>query len=354
MADNYTDATDTDFTAENYSIAEGKKLSAAGMREALHTKENVANKQDTLSSSSTEYPSSKAVYDAIQTINAEASNINTALTGKQDRIDADTDNNIVAYSGAAGTVKSLTRATSVRDKDTASETYIPTEKAIAIALAGKANASDLASKADASEVASKAAASDLTALQATVSGLETTVGGLQKALPIGTILMFDGYGWEDNQTLVGWYACTANNSGMGCPNLVGSFIKGNDTASHSAGGNAGNQITISTNNLPAHTHDLSGVSTGGMSAHASGSFTVNRDGGGMSADGTTFTDSETNSSGGSWSGSSSSTNNWWRKYNMDISHSHSLSGSTGNNATTAAKLSIEPQSYALIFIRRCE
>ncbi|MDR1452462.1 MAG: hypothetical protein LBJ25_00595 [Candidatus Margulisbacteria bacterium] len=66
MADNYTDATDTDFKAENYNIDEGKKLSAEGMRAALHTKEKVANKIDVINSgnnsSSAQYPSVKAVY----------------------------------------------------------------------------------------------------------------------------------------------------------------------------------------------------------------------------------------------------------------------------------------------------
>ncbi|GBR74415.1 hypothetical protein NO1_1593, partial [Candidatus Termititenax aidoneus] len=43
-AGNYTDTTDADFTTGDYNIDTGKNLSAAGMRNALHTKENVANK----------------------------------------------------------------------------------------------------------------------------------------------------------------------------------------------------------------------------------------------------------------------------------------------------------------------
>ncbi|GBR73548.1 hypothetical protein NO1_0906 [Candidatus Termititenax aidoneus] len=67
MASNYTDTTDTDFTGVvegvAYNIDTGKPLSAAGVRNALHTKENVANKTVTVDSSSTDaqYPSAKAV-----------------------------------------------------------------------------------------------------------------------------------------------------------------------------------------------------------------------------------------------------------------------------------------------------
>ncbi|MDR2429141.1 MAG: hypothetical protein LBD62_04975 [Candidatus Margulisbacteria bacterium] len=74
MADNYTDTTDTNFKGiaggVTYNIDTGKLLSAEGVRNALHTKENVANKKDTIDNNSAEYPSSKAVYDAIQAVNA--------------------------------------------------------------------------------------------------------------------------------------------------------------------------------------------------------------------------------------------------------------------------------------------
>jgi hypothetical protein len=41
MASNYTDTTDTNFKEEPYNIDTGKPLSAAGVRNALHTKETV-------------------------------------------------------------------------------------------------------------------------------------------------------------------------------------------------------------------------------------------------------------------------------------------------------------------------
>jgi hypothetical protein len=61
MANNYTDS----FAGDPYFIHKGEQLSAAGMTAALNTKEKVANKTDTLSNSSTEYPSTKAVYDSL-------------------------------------------------------------------------------------------------------------------------------------------------------------------------------------------------------------------------------------------------------------------------------------------------
>jgi hypothetical protein len=70
MVVNYTDATDTNFKGEPYDIDTGKSLSAAGVRNALHTKENVSNKVAVLSSSSTDaqYPSAKVVYDALASL----------------------------------------------------------------------------------------------------------------------------------------------------------------------------------------------------------------------------------------------------------------------------------------------
>jgi hypothetical protein len=171
-------------------------------------------------------------------------------------------------------------------------------------------------------------------------------------LPKGTILMFDGDGWVDNQTIAGWYACTAANASHGCPDLVNSFIKGSATTTHATGGNSGNAVTIDANNLPAHTHDLSNKTTGGMSAHGSGWFQVIRDGEGMNADGSTFVNSGGSYSGYSWKHNSDG-RNWWARYSMSIAHTHTLSGNTGNNTTTAAELNIEPQSYALIYIRKC-
>ena len=36
---------------------------------------------------------------------------------------------------------------------------------------------------------------------------------MMESLPVGTILMYDGSGWQDNVTLKGWYACVSANAG---------------------------------------------------------------------------------------------------------------------------------------------
>jgi hypothetical protein len=149
MADNYTDTTDTNFKGIvgeiTYNIETGKPLSAEGVRNALHTKENVANKVTTLSANSTDaqYPSAKAVSDALAT---------------------------------------------------------------------------------------------------------------QEKLPIGTILMYDGYGWTDNQTMSGWYICDGRNTPHGrTPNLLDKFIMGS-ASSGNTGGN--NSLKLSIDNMPKHKHDV--------------------------------------------------------------------------------------------------
>ncbi|GBR73715.1 hypothetical protein NO1_1034 [Candidatus Termititenax aidoneus] len=384
MASNYTDTTDADFTGViggvTYNIEAGKNLSAAGVRNALHTKENVANKQvsstndtaDVLDASSSDsyYPSSKLA----------GKNFAALRSGKQDKIAAGTANDIAAYSGTEGTFNTLVRATTLETNEVnASDEKIPTEKAVMAVLSSKASSSDLAAKQDkieagtANDILTKtAAAGTLGVLTKTTSirtgsttdtapddtriptekavadAVMTTIGNLsfQAALPIGTILMFDGSDWVDDETIAGWYACIAGNLGRGCPDLVNSFIKGsfnNETGFRSAGGNTGNAVTIDANNLPEHTHGLSGE------------FTTSEDGEHKhEADGWGGTNSNLDSGDlerGAMKNSVSST--LATKDAGKHTHTITLSGDTGNNATTAAALNIEPQSYALIFIRRC-
>jgi hypothetical protein len=60
--------------------------------------------------------------------------VSTGLDGKQNVIAAGSANNIVAYSGTAGTVQSLTRVTTIAEVDSATDTNIPTELAVATAI----------------------------------------------------------------------------------------------------------------------------------------------------------------------------------------------------------------------------
>jgi len=61
--------------------------------------------------------------------------VRTELDTKQDKVAAGTQYNIVAYSGTQGTFDTLTRVTSVGTVSSASDTAIPTEKAVASAIA---------------------------------------------------------------------------------------------------------------------------------------------------------------------------------------------------------------------------
>jgi hypothetical protein len=194
MANDYADS----FAGDPYFIHKGEQLSAAGMTKALNTKEKVANKTTTIDGSSTDaqYPSAKAAY--------------TALNTKED---------------------------SANKKDTLSNssTEYPSSKAVSIALANKVEASDL------------------TALQTSVNGLETTIGNLQEKLPIGTILMYDGASWQDNVTLKGWYSCNRTNYNHGLtPNLEDKFIKGKGNKADTGDG----QMTLGAQHLPAHKHSI--------------------------------------------------------------------------------------------------
>ncbi|MDR1452449.1 MAG: hypothetical protein LBJ25_00530 [Candidatus Margulisbacteria bacterium] len=83
--------------------------------------------------------------------------------------------------------------------------------------------------------------------------------------PVGAILMYDGSGWTDNVTLKGWYACTAANAAAGLtPDLTNKFIMGAVTK---GGGGGSNSLTLTTSNLPAHSHQLSGLSADTASGH---------------------------------------------------------------------------------------
>ncbi|MDR1452631.1 MAG: hypothetical protein LBJ25_01450 [Candidatus Margulisbacteria bacterium] len=248
-ADNYTDATDTDFKGTDYGIEEGNKLSAESMRNALHTKENVANKQ-------------------------------------------------MYSTDAAGTLSS-----------NSSDSYYPSAKLIG------ANFDTLRT-----ELTNE--------LQAVKDSLDI--------LPVGTIIMYDGTNWADNATLPGWYACTSANAGKGCPDLISRFIKGTDHFSKfGTAGNTNHEVQIMANHLPAHSHNFSTTTNeAGEHTHPMVMNPI---------------------AGGNTYGINVSTcTPVYHTYMLSAgSHNHPVSGTTDENTTTGIKLNIEPQSYALIFIRKC-
>lgn len=70
---------------------------------------------------------------------------------------------------------------------------------------------------------------------------------LNSLLPVGSIIMFGKKEIPD-----GWHICDGQE---GTPNLINSFIKGGDISTlGNTGGNANSQITLTVENLPAHSH----------------------------------------------------------------------------------------------------
>ena len=72
-------------------------------------------------------------------------------------------------------------------------------------------------------------------------------------IPVGGIIMWSG-SYSDIPT--GWALCDGNN---GTPNLVGKFIKAaSSTTIGAKGGNSGNLVKLTEDNIPAHTHMYAG------------------------------------------------------------------------------------------------
>jgi hypothetical protein len=342
MADNYTDTTDTNFKGivegVTYNIEVGKHLSAEGVRNALHTKENVENKTDTMdttnSSSSAQYPSVKAVYTALETkenaanktdtMDATNSSSNaqypsvkvvyTALAGKQDKITAGTASDILTKTETAGTLGTLTKTTVVAAAASASDDKIPTEKAVATAVAA-------------------------------------TVGGLsfQAALPVGTILMYDGTTWQDNITLPGWYACNRTNYNNGLtPNLEDVFVKGKGSLANTGGSNA-----LTAAMLPKHTHSIYTNATKNTARTASKDLTGKFAGGEAGYSDMAMYGIVSGSSDTGYMGFSNSRDNDNYRYIIDATHEHTGAASSDNSSTADTNTSNMPAYYSVLYIKRC-
>lgn len=72
---------------------------------------------------------------------------------------------------------------------------------------------------------------------------------INNLIPKGSIIMFNGTASEIPE---GWHICDGQE---GTPNLINSFIKGGDTSTlGNTGGNTNGQVTLTIENLPAHSH----------------------------------------------------------------------------------------------------
>lgn len=151
---------------------------------------------------------------------------------------------------------------------------------------------------------------------------------LRKILPPGTIVSWSGTAVPD-----GWALCDGTN---GTPNLIDKFIKAGATAGQTGGRK---EITLEIDNLPPHSHSLSGSATTSSNTH---SHTISHDTYGYDNDGGSIT---TWTSG---SAASESTNAHTHSHTVD------MSGVTVGSVGNGEPINIEPQYYTLMYIMKLE
>lgn len=81
-----------------------------------------------------------------------------------------------------------------------------------------------------------------------ITNIKNSIKNLQDAMPIGSIIMFNG---KAEEIPSGWAICDGTN---GTPNLINKFIKGSNIAGSTGGAS---QVTLSVAQLPPHKHKVS-------------------------------------------------------------------------------------------------
>lgn len=81
-----------------------------------------------------------------------------------------------------------------------------------------------------------------------ITNIKTNITALQDAMPVGSIIMFNG---KAEEIPSGWAICDGT---KGTPNLINKFIKGSNIAGSTGGAS---QVTLSVAQLPPHKHKVS-------------------------------------------------------------------------------------------------
>ncbi|MDR2431921.1 MAG: hypothetical protein LBD99_06715 [Candidatus Margulisbacteria bacterium] len=161
-------------------------------------------------------------------------------------------------------------------------------------------------------------------------------------LPVGTILMYDGDGWQDNKTLVGWYKCDGSN---GTPDLTNRFLMGSPVRGQRGGAN----FML---NFPRHTHRFILENSLGDFTTSSFQTDYTYNGGGNSAN------VSVNVHGGRTDGGTASQAAYEGQKNcarntLRLGHTHTMTGTPSLQSTGSPNgYDNRPRYYSVIYIKR--
>ncbi len=175
---------------------------------------------------------------------------------------------------------------------------------------------------------------------------------------IGTVLMFNGAGWVDNSTMLGWYQCDGNN---GTPNLVDKFIRCSTTSGSTGGSDDAIAITHTHtktvgNESDTHTHPSVADTNSTEDMDHTHTVTVRSgsSGSGSNVAGIQYTSEYDTTTSQHMSTRTGTHNHEWDSGastigNNSANHTHTVSFSTDGVSATDANM---PAYYSLIFIIR--
>ena len=162
--------------------------------------------------------------------------------------------------------------------------------------------------------------------------------------PVGTIMMYDGTGWKDNDTLKGWYMCDGNN---GTPDLRDRFLyydTGTIQGSYSSTRNNVETLSQSTTTNHSHTRNLT-VASSSNDAHT---HSISLSG----ADDRNF--SYVSGQMGIMDTDTGGATTHAIRPESSGSHDHAVQALAMANAGSGEKFSLLPLCYKLIFIKKIE